>query len=326
VALVFVLAASAQEPAAAPAPAPPADVLARVNGTEIRRGDVVRRLMTMIQDRGLSARPEDFSELKPEVVSAVVEEMVVESLLDQAARAAGLEASDEETGAALEGFKKSLPEDFGFQEYLLLYSATVPMIKGDLARNIRVQKLIGRLTKDIEPPTDAEIEQFYNENRDDFVVEPQVEGREIFISAEGLSDVGEVEQRGREALAIRERLVGDAAEPFEKVAREVSDAPGAKDGGKLGPFNPDEVSEMLAAAALKQPIGAIGPVFPSDGGFRILKVERRSEGRTIPLDEAKPRIARVLHGKVHNQMVLAYIAELKASAQIERFDQRGEGG
>lgn len=83
----------------------------------------------------------------------------------------------------------------------------------------------------------------------------------------------------KKALQIRERLL--KGEDFNKVAKEVSEDPSAKDNaGDLGFFSAFRMIYPFEDMAYKTPVGGLSPVFRTQYGYHVLKVtgERAARG------------------------------------------------
>ena len=94
-------------------------------------------------------------------------------------------------------------------------------------------------------------------------------------------------QAEQEAQIALERL--EAGEPFEEVAGEVSQEPGAAErGGLLGPGREGTWVSEFWNAALELEVGQVSDVVETEYGFHVLKLEDR---RQVPFPEARDRVA-----------------------------------
>jgi hypothetical protein len=130
---------------------------------------------------------------------------------------------------------------------------------------------------------------------DDDVLQAQYETRPewelvirhlVVLSERWRSDEHRDEAR-RTAASARERIL--EGEPFEAVAGEVSEEPGARErGGLLEPGREGAwVSEFWAAASALDE-GEVSPVVETEYGFHVLTLEER---RMVPFQEARARVA-----------------------------------
>jgi len=255
------------------APARPSGALAR--------GEVARVNGVAIPadalERALAGLESDRRAVPPESDRArVLERLIDEELLVQRGAALGLEESD-------------------------------PAVRSSL-----VQALIASVLADAasSPPTDAELAQFFAENRRYFAQPGRARVGRIWIPAAGDAP----------ARADAARTALDTGEPFESVkARfgasvplDVPDAllPEAKLAERLGP------TEARAALALTP--GAHSAPLEAQGGLAILVLREREAERLPELAEVRAQVEAEWLRRAGERALAAYLAELRRDAEIAR--------
>jgi peptidyl-prolyl cis-trans isomerase C len=167
-------------------------------------------------------------------------------------------------------------------------------------------------------PTDAEVDDFYQQNVDRFMLSAKVWYHEILVDSEA---------RARE---VRERLL--AGEDFAGLAARYSIDKGvAERGGEMPPYEkgvntkledqPEVVRQLLTLEA--QTVSA--PVRTSRG-WHILRVDARREERQRPLEEVRDEIRQTLTAKretgrytvLLDSLAQAYAVSVKQDA-LDRF-------
>ncbi|MGE0007727.1 MAG: peptidylprolyl isomerase [Parvibaculaceae bacterium] len=120
-----------------------------------------------------------------------------------------------------------------------------------------------------------------------------------------------------EAGAIAAEL-GDDPEAFAAAAREFSKCPTAHQGGSLGQVRRGELVPAVQEAleSLAEGTTAREPV-RSRFGWHVLRLQRRIEGRTLPFDAVRPRIADMLDARAWMIAGARYAAQLARTADIE---------
>jgi parvulin-like peptidyl-prolyl isomerase len=141
--------------------------------------------------------------------------------------------------------------------------------------------------------TDGELQTYYDEHPDQFVVKEEVTIREIVLLAD--SDQAKNERRA-EATELRNRAAAEGAD-FAEIAVEVSEAGTAEAGGMLGPLHRGELSEQLEAQAFSLPVGEVSQVLEMPYGFHIIVVESRTEESLKPLEEVGDDLRRWLEDR-----------------------------
>ena len=166
---------------------------------------------------------------------------------------------------------------------------------------------------------EAACQRYYDNNRQRFRSGDLVEARHILLPAAP----GDHEARAQaieQADAIIVELQKDRAR-FSAIAETFSACPSAKVGGSLGQIGPGQTVPEFERALGRLPVGEIAPhPIETRYGFHIVLVERRIEGRELPFDMVRARIAVWLNEKVRRVAVQQYLAILAARADISGVD------
>jgi hypothetical protein len=118
--------------------------------------------------------------------------------------------------------------------------------------------------------------------------EYELEVRHLVLLAEGWASAADRSRARESAQAALRRI--QAGEPFDAVAAEVSEEPGAAArGGLLRPGRRGTWVEPFWAAASALPEGGVSPVVETSFGFHVLRLERRTP---LPFREARPGVVR----------------------------------
>lgn len=164
----------------------------------------------------------------------------------------------------------------------------------------------------IPQPTQAQIEQYYNDHKSDYMVPEQVDARHILISVPANADAKTVAAAQAKAESILKQLKGGAN--FAAMAKKYSDDPGSKDkGGELGFVQRGEMVPAFDNAIFTQPVGEL-TVVRSQYGFHVVQVESRQPAHQKALNEVLPDIQATL---IRNQTAAAesqYAQQLTSEA------------
>ena len=184
-----------------------------------------------------------------------------------------------------------------YQEAIKQKLNETPDVKMALAmaeRDALARSLLEKIVN--ERTNDAAIQKYYDEHAVQFK-RPQVKARHVLLKEKA------------EADAVLASIKGGA--DFAKVATEKSlDTGSAKEGGELGWFEKARmVPEFTEAAFAAKKGDVIGPI-QTKFGFHIIEVEDVRDSK--PLEEVKDQIK----GQLRNEVVQAYIDELKKGATI----------
>jgi peptidyl-prolyl cis-trans isomerase C len=109
-----------------------------------------------------------------------------------------------------------------------------------------------------------------------------------------------------------------AAHPdrFAALARGHSDCPSADSGGDLGQLGPGDTTPEFEAALRALAPGAVSPPVETRYGIHLIRLRRSAEGRLLPFEAVRDRIAAYLDEHVRRHAAAQYVALLVGRAKI----------
>ncbi len=108
---------------------------------------------------------------------------------------------------------------------------------------------------------------------------------------------------------------------FEALARGLSDCPSATEGGRLGQVVRGDTTAEFETFLVALAPGQLCPTpVCTRYGVHLLRLDRRSEGETLPFEAVRDRIAAYLEERTWRRAVAQYIALVAGQAQITGFD------
>jgi peptidyl-prolyl cis-trans isomerase C len=228
-----------------------------------------------------------------------------------------LALAEEDVGADMQA---ASPE--AKREHLISYLADIIMVtqaadKKNLADNpdfkrrlafLRSKLLMGyELQEEAKTAlTDEALKRTYDEAVKSMSGQEEVRARHILVEGED------------EAKAILEQLKGGA--DFAKLAKEKSKDPGAAEGGDLGYFTKDQMVPEFADIAFKMYPGQLSNPVKTQFGWHVIKVEDKRIKQPPEFEKVKDQIEAYLARKAQSD----FIAKLRQSAKVERFDNAAE--
>ena len=154
--------------------------------------------------------------------------------------------------------------------------------------------------------TEEAMKKVYEEASKQITGEVEVRARHILVEGED------------EAKAIIEQLKGGA--DFATLAKEKSKDPGAAEGGDLGYFTKDQMVPEFADVAFKMYPGQLSNPVKTQFGWHVIKVEDKRTRQPPEFEKVKDQIEAYLARKAQSD----FIAKLRQSAKVERFDNAAE--
>ena len=137
--------------------------------------------------------------------------------------------------------------------------------------------------------TDADVQSFYNQHREDFHVADQVKVSHILVKVAQDADQKTTDAAKAKAESILKQLKSGAN--FETLAKKDSDDPGSgARGGSLGWIQRGQTVPEFEQAAFSLDKGQMSGLVKSSFGFHIIRVEDKQTAHAQTLDEVKDQI------------------------------------
>lgn len=166
-------------------------------------------------------------------------------------------------------------------------------------------------------PSEEECRRTYDAQAFRFRTPTLYEASHILIEPEGAGDDdawAAAEQQARTIIAE----VGDERATFAEAAREFSGCPSAQQEGSLGQLRRGDLVAEVQTHIERTPVGTVNrePV-RSRHGWHVIRLDRIIEGRTLPFEVVKPKIADLLEARAWTVAAMRLVQELADEAEIE---------
>jgi len=258
--------------------------VASVNGQKISRSDFDSK-----------------TEVSP-ASKAVLNQMVQGILIDQYARDNKITIPDADV-AKQESDIKARYQPGQFEQILKSQNLTEADVQRILRQKLIVEKAVAPSVK----VSDADIKAYLDKNHATLDTPAQVQARHVLVADP------------KTAADVEAQLKAGAK--FEDMAKKYSTDPSSKDkGGELGLFGKGQMVPAFQAAAFSQAVGAIGPPVKSPFGYHIIQVEKKNPATVATLANSSDKIKTMLSQTQEQQVLPAFLAGLRAKANIQIFD------
>jgi peptidyl-prolyl cis-trans isomerase C len=299
-------------PAVKPVPAQLPEVVARVNGEDVKRTEVDMAIKTL-EDRARSAVP---PEQRDVVYRQVLDRIIGFHLLVQEARSRKLVAPPWEVDGQIDQIKKQFPTEDAFKQMLQARGVTLERLRADTADTIAVNQM---LQAELEPKvkvTDADTKSFYDQNKPRFRQEDSIHASHILFRVEEQADVAARAKAKTQADDILKQLKKGSA--FADLAKKYSQDPGsAPNGGDLGFFSRGQMVPAFEQVAFALKPGQTSGVVETPFGYHIIRVSEAKPGRDLGYDEVKAQIEDHLKQQVRDQKSQEFVDQLKAKGKVQ---------
>ncbi len=312
-------------PAGGPGTADPTEIAARVNGKEIKMEEVDRAVKQQAQGQEAKMSPLELAAARLQVLQTLVEQEV---MFQRAEKQSLVPTEDEVT---VEVNKRKVDSHLSSEEFdkqLTQAGLNDKSLRENIRKSLGIQKLVETVTGKVEPPKDAEIEAFYNGNREAFVKKRGVKLAGIIIdparNGEGDTTIDEQSSVIKANEIIKQLQQGA---DFASVAREKSEDQSRFQGGDLGYVSEDDLKQGFpaqVAAALMNPDFQIGKIITAQtqGKYYILKLQERSdkeEALTLEGPGIRQQVTDSLINSRKQLLAASYQAIAINEAKIENY-------
>lgn len=292
------------------------EFIATVNGVGVAKAEFDRSWPAFLKQKGIPANHAETSGKVDEFRSELVDLLVDQELLYQAAQKGGHQATTEQVEAEVAKAQGQFPSPVEFEKALSGSGLDVKGYSAYLQRRITVLNMVQNEIAKGVTVTEEEMTEFYNANLKSFAVPEQVKARHILITLEADAD-----EAAREAAKKKiEEVIAKAkaGEDFAELAVQYSQGPSAPRGGDLGTFPKGKMVPPFEEAAFSLKAGETsGPVL-TRFGYHVIKVEEKQEEKTVSQAEAAPQITEFLKEKNTAEATKALLDTLRQSAKIEK--------
>jgi len=183
-------------------------------------------------------------------------------------------------------------------------------IKDDIEQNIRMQRLLQNISEKVPEPSEQEIRQCYDQNKQRFSYPEMVRACHIVKHPAPDADHEEIRAEMREVL---EQLQNDGN--FGDLARKYSDCP--ENGGDLGYFGRGQMVQEFEDVVFNLAVGETSEIFQTEFGYHIARVTDKKSPAPCPLDEVREQIVEELNKERQQKALEEFIDAEKSRAKIE---------
>ncbi len=279
--------------------------VAVVNGEEIARNDYQGQLNSQLQQMRGRMGPEQVLSLK----SRVLDNVVNQTLLEQKAEEKGLQdkVTEEEIESKLQEVIQQSPASSKEELAKMLKQSgrTIEDYKERIKKFMAIQKLQQEIVGNIEV-SEKELKQQYE----------QVSPSHILIKTEKRSEQ-EAKQKAEEILQKIEN-----GEDFTKMAKEYSEGPSAKKGGKLGSIGRNSrMAPAFEEKAFSLEVGEVSEPVKTQFGYHLIKVTDKKKAEGEEYEKQKEKLKQKLVNQKKQKEFETWLNNVREEAEIEIKDQ-----
>ena len=300
-------------------------VLAKVGGDKITMADVNSELQADI-DYLIETYGEDYENniddsLKEQlktVRTQVLEQLVDDKVLITKGTELGYMPSDDELATAIEEEKAKFVEAYGgedgLKEALEYYGMSDEKFNSFVENMVKTEKVKEAMIKDVTV-SDEEVEQYYNDNIDEYTVKAGANAKHILFETE------EEAQDAKNKIDSGETTFEDLYSQYTSNASSGT-KPLSEDLGYVENDQEGYDTDFLAGfKTLKE--GEVSAPVKSSFGYHIIKVEGvQTEEKVTSLDDVKDTIKSTLLSEKQEETYNSTLEEWKKELNVKLYEDR----
>ncbi len=202
-----------------------------------------------------------------------------------------------------------------FEQRLKENNISEEQLRGNMEQGCKVDVLIEKICEAVSDPTEAEMEKFYESNRESYRQPERVSASHILVRPASSSDEDRVTAESKIEGISQEIKEG---KDFADLAAAHSECPsGKQSGGSLGWFSRGMMVPEFEEAAFSMAVGEISDIIETQFGYHLIMKTAEDEGGQASFSEAQDKIRDVMRHDRRGKCVAAYVEDLKSKVEIE---------
>ena len=173
-------------------------------------------------------------------------------------------------------------------------------------------------------PTDKQVQEYYDKNKDNFVIEERVHTWQIFLPIKEDMSIKDIELLKKQAESITNNLKKKKTD-FVSAANKYSKHDASRlSGGYMGLIKISDLKPEIKAVIIKLKQGDISKPIKTDEGLHILKRGAIVPRQDITLEQVRPKITKMLLKQLRIQIRQAIFKQASVTYPVDLEDKKME--
>ena len=292
------------------------EVVARVNGEDIKREIIYRELNKAVrkyQANGMSLSPD---QLKT-AAKKLIDDEIGRTLLLQRGKEIGAQATPEMVENKLSAVKASFKSDSVFEHKLKNRGMTLDQYQEELRTDLVMDQVIKKEVVSKIQISEKDLKKYYEKNINQFKTQDKTRASVILIKSPHGSSPEKERNVRKKMRSILDQI--KAGTEFAGLAKKFSQDSLATKGGDLGFFEENKMFPPFSERAFSMKVGEVSEIFKTKHGFHILKVTGKKPGVSRSFKNEKENIRKTLMERKSTQATRTYVQNLKKQADLKTY-------
>lgn len=291
-------------------------IAAKVGGEIITLSSVLERSQAEIARR---MRSGDTDIPPPEkFMPQILDQMIDEKLQTQEAKKIGITVNEDQIQAALDEIKvnNNITEE-ELEAMLQSENSSIERYRDTIRDQILVTRVMNYEVMNRVAVSSREIKKYYRINQKNFWTTGKVHALHILFILDDKLTSEERRVKEKKAKNVLGKIRGGAK--FKEMAKLYSEDLSGASGGDLGILEKGKMVAEFEEAVFAMKNGEVSDIVKTPYGLHIIKAIKVYPGNTIPFDEVKKKIERILKSEKGKEGYKKWIADLRQNAYVEKM-------
>jgi peptidyl-prolyl cis-trans isomerase C len=233
----------------------------------------------------------------------IARNFLVKSLTLDWAKAHNIFISEGALDKEVDKLRANYPDDLSFRRSLAQENLSFSEWREQLRYVLIEREVFRKIDEKLRPVPDEDVRNYYDAHKDLFKRKERIYLRQIVVDEEAKADLLKSQLKGKD---------------FADMAKKYSIAPEAKNGGLVGWIEKGSVDffDPLFSA----PLNVVQQI-KSPFGVHLVRVEKKSPPATLPLEEVKAQIQRILRAQKEQAEYVSWLdTQLRSSKVSKDYD------
>lgn len=255
----------------------------------------------------------DSEKQRAELARLVLDQLIDQRLILQAARKHGVQVSETAVSAEIDRIKKNFGTEAEFQLALSQRNLTVDDVRRLLRVNLAVRALMPLVAK-VEVP-EAEVRKSFDQRRAQFDQPEQARVSHILIRVED----PKLEERAKQTILLIQGKLAKG-EKFADLARQYSQDPGSKEkGGDLGFFAKGAMVPEFEKVAFSLQPGQVSGAVKTQFGYHLILLHEKKPAKKATYQGVAAQIREQLTQERQEVLFQTWLTAERKQATIKRL-------
>jgi peptidyl-prolyl cis-trans isomerase C len=294
-------------------------LVVKVLGESITEKQVLDAINQLVIQRASNQqiKPEQMQQKDTLFYQDALDTLVGTILLKNEAKEKNLVVDKAKVDETFQSLRGKYPNEEAFQKALDAQGLKEADLRNSIETNLLCQQILDVIAKDLPPPTDAEVQKFYDENPKYFDAPDQVHAAHIFLRVDQKATPEQKAEIRKKLETIRADIESKKTTFAEAAIKNSEDKANAPNGGDLGMVKRGDVLKPIEDAVFGAKPGTLTPIVETQYGYHLINVIEVQPAGKLPLATVKPKIVSYLQHRALQAATTKHIDDLKAKAKVE---------